>query len=173
MLFVILLTLEIIIGVVLVGLILLQRSEGGALGIGGGGGGGGFMSARGAGNFLTRATSILAMFFFVNAIALTIVSNYDRKGTSVIDQVGEDSVMLDEAAVSAAAASRAAEAAALPSLTELPAPTQAAPTLGTRQPASASSASATSSSAAPAPKPAAKPAAAPVTPPAEEAQASQ
>ncbi len=69
----------------LIGLILLQRSEGGALGIGGGGPGG-LMSGRGAANLLTRSTSILALGFFITSIALTVLTN--RGGpTSVVDRV--------------------------------------------------------------------------------------
>ena len=55
----------------LIAVILLQRSEGGALGIGGGGGG--FMTARGSANLLTRTTAILATLFFATAIGLTIL----------------------------------------------------------------------------------------------------
>jgi protein translocase SecG subunit len=58
----ILLVLQIIVAIALVGVILLQRSEGGALGMGGGPGG--FMTARGAGDLLTRTTAILAAVFF-------------------------------------------------------------------------------------------------------------
>mgnify|MGYP002625041581 FL=1 len=59
----------------LVGLVLLQRSEGGALGIGGGGGGGGgFMSGRGAANLLTRVTALFAAAFFVTSILLTLIA---------------------------------------------------------------------------------------------------
>lgn len=162
MLFVILLSIQILIGIALVGLILVQRSEGGALGMGGGPSG--FMSARGAGNFLTKATSILAILFFANCIALTVVSNLDRRGTSVVDQVGADNVKLNEAQASAAAAAAAQNAqqsagatssSAAPSLTDLPSPTSAAPSLSTL------GSSASSSSAA---RPAAKPAAQPVKP---------
>jgi len=134
MLFVILLSIQILVGLALVGLILIQRSEGGALGIGGGGGGG-FMSARGAGNLLTRATSILAGAFFINCIALTIVGNYSQQGTSVVDRVGVDSIKLDAPATPAAPAQDAAEAPAAPkeaapSLTDLPAPVTVAPAAG-------------------------------------------
>lgn len=162
MLFVILLSIQILIGIALVGLILVQRSEGGALGMGGGPSG--FMSARGAGNFLTKATSILAILFFANCIALTVVSNLDRRGTSVVDQVGADNVKLNEAQASAAAAAAAQNAqqsagatssSAAPSLTDLPSPTSAAPSLSTL---GASASSASSSAARPAAKPAAQPA---------------
>lgn len=85
MLFGILLTLEALVAVGLVLVILLQRSEGGALGIGGGGGG--FMTARGAGNLLTRTTGILATLFFLLAIGLTILGNIDRGHTSVASKI--------------------------------------------------------------------------------------
>lgn len=59
----VILTFHVLIVLALIGLVLIQRSEGGALGMGGGGGGGGFMSGRGAANALTRTTSILAALF--------------------------------------------------------------------------------------------------------------
>jgi preprotein translocase subunit SecG len=70
-----LLVIHLIIAIVLIGAILIQRSEGGALGIGGSGGGGGnLFSARGVGNGLTRLTAILAVGFFCTSIALTILA---------------------------------------------------------------------------------------------------
>jgi len=162
MLFVILLSIQIVIGIALVALILVQRSEGGALGMGGGPSG--FMSARGAGNFLTRATSVLAILFFANCIGLTVVSNMERRGTSVVDQVGADNVKLNDAEASAAAAAAAARqgaegsasSSAAPSLTDLPSPTSAAPSLSTLGSASSPAAPA---AAKPAEKPAPKPSA--------------
>ena len=62
-----------IIAVALVATILLQRSEGGALGIGGGPGG--LMSARGAGNLLTRATGVLAAMFLATSILLAVLAS--------------------------------------------------------------------------------------------------
>ena len=79
----ILLVAMILISVALTAVILLQRSEGGALGMGGGPSG--FMTARGAGNLLTQATSILAIAFFICAISLTIAGNFARGSRSVID----------------------------------------------------------------------------------------
>lgn len=71
----VLLVIHIMIAAALVGLVLLQRSEGGALGIGGGGGsGGGFMSGRGAANLLTRVTALFAAAFFVTSILLTLLA---------------------------------------------------------------------------------------------------
>jgi preprotein translocase subunit SecG len=66
----------------LIAVILLQRSEGGALGIGGGGGG--FMTARGSANLLTRTTAILATLFFLTAIGLTVLSEFDRGSSSIL-----------------------------------------------------------------------------------------
>jgi len=65
----------------LIGVVLLQRSEGGGLGIGGGGG---FMTNRGAGNVLTRATAILAGLFFLTSLVLSILAGYDRRPSSII-----------------------------------------------------------------------------------------
>jgi len=79
----ILLVAMILISVALAGVILLQRSEGGALGMGGGPSG--FMTARGAGNLLTRATSILATLFFLCAVGLTITGNISRSNQSIVD----------------------------------------------------------------------------------------
>ena len=84
----ILLIIHMLIALGLVGAVLLQRSEGGALGIGGGGAGGGAMfSSRGAGNVLTRATAGLAAAFFVTSIALTILARENRAPGSVFDGV--------------------------------------------------------------------------------------
>jgi preprotein translocase subunit SecG len=68
----------------LIAVILLQRSEGGALGIGGGGGG--FMTARGSANLLTRTTAILATLFFATAIGLTILSELDRSTSGILER---------------------------------------------------------------------------------------
>jgi preprotein translocase subunit SecG len=65
----------------LIGSVLLQRSEGGGLGIGSTGG---FMTSRGTANVLTRATAILAGGFFVTSLILSILAGYDRKPTSII-----------------------------------------------------------------------------------------
>ena len=69
----------------LIAVILLQRSEGGALGIGGGGGGG-FMTARGSANLLTRTTAILATLFFATAIGLTVLSELDRTTSGILER---------------------------------------------------------------------------------------
>jgi len=81
-----LLVAELIIAVALIGFVLLQRSEGGALGMGGGGGGmGGLFTARGAADTLTRTTAILAFLFFVTCIVLNILALHGRDQTSILD----------------------------------------------------------------------------------------
>jgi len=82
----VLLVIHLIIAITLIGVVLLQRSEGGALGIGGGGGGGSLFSARGVGNALTRTTAYLAVAFFVTSIVLTYISTH-RNGSSVFEGV--------------------------------------------------------------------------------------
>ena len=81
------LVIHVMVGVVLVGVVMLQRSEGGALGIGGsagGGGGGGLMSGRGTANLLTRATAILGAAFMTTSIVLAIMAS-GGDGGSVLD----------------------------------------------------------------------------------------
>ncbi len=67
--------------------VLLQRSEGGALGIGGGGGGGGgLMTGRAQANLLTRMTAVLAAAFMATSMILAILAGHDRKPTSILDK---------------------------------------------------------------------------------------
>ncbi len=85
----VILVIHLIVALSLIGVVLLQRSEGGALGIGGSGGGGGagsLFSARGVGNALTRTTAWLAVGFFCTSIALTVIATQRGSG-SVIDGV--------------------------------------------------------------------------------------
>jgi preprotein translocase subunit SecG len=79
----VLLVVHLMIAAALVGVVLLQRSEGGALGIGGGGGG--FMTGRGASNLLTRTTAILATLFFLTSIGLTLLAMQGRSTVSPLD----------------------------------------------------------------------------------------
>jgi len=69
----------------MIGLVLLQRSEGGALGIGGGQGA--FMSGRGAGNMLTRSTAVLAAAFFATSLGLALLSKYQASPSDVIERI--------------------------------------------------------------------------------------
>jgi len=66
---------------VLIGAVLLQKSEGGGLGMGGGAG---FMSSRGTANLLTRTTAILAGIFFLTSMALAWIAGIDRKPASIL-----------------------------------------------------------------------------------------
>ena len=76
------LVIHLIIAAAMIGIVLLQKSEGGALGIGGGGGGGGFLSGRGQANLLTQITAGLACLFFVTSLTLTIMAGgTDRNRT--------------------------------------------------------------------------------------------
>jgi preprotein translocase subunit SecG len=83
----VLIIVHLIIVLALIGVVLLQRSEGGGMGLGGSGGGGvsGFMTGRGQANALTRATAILAGLFFVTSIALTVMATSTRAPRSILD----------------------------------------------------------------------------------------
>src|SRR5438477_9741120 len=75
----VLIVIQLIVSVALIGVVLLQRSEGGALGMGGGGSGlGGLFSPRGAADTLTRTTAILAILFFLTSLGLTVLSLHGR-----------------------------------------------------------------------------------------------
>ncbi len=82
----VILVIHLMIAAALVGVVLLQRSEGGALGMGGGGGGGGFLTGRGTANLLTRTTAGLAAAFFVTSILLTVMANQRSGAPSVLDR---------------------------------------------------------------------------------------
>jgi preprotein translocase subunit SecG len=81
----VLLVIHMMVAAALVGTILLQRSEGGALGIGGGGG---FMTGRSAGNALTKTTSVLAAMFFATSLALTLLASHTGPAKSVLTPSG-------------------------------------------------------------------------------------
>jgi preprotein translocase subunit SecG len=72
---------HLMIVIVLIGAVLLQKSEGGGLGMGGGAG---FMSSRGTANLLTRTTAILAVGFFATSLLLSWLASLERKPTSII-----------------------------------------------------------------------------------------
>ena len=84
----VILIIHIIISISIVGLVLMQRSEGGGLGIGGGNN---FMSGRGTADLLTRATTILAIAFFCTSILLAMLAGYGKKSSSIIDEVSQES----------------------------------------------------------------------------------
>lgn len=122
----ILLVVMILISVALTGVVLLQKSEGGALGMGGGPSG--FMTARGAGNLLTVATWWLGAAFGLCAIALTIVGNMERNSASIIDAGSVGSIAVDSQPAPApqAPAQQAPAKPAAPSLDDLEASLPAA-----------------------------------------------
>ena len=82
------LVLNIVLAVLLVVVILLQKSEGGALGIGVSQDS--FISSRSAGGFLTKATAIIATLFIKTSISLTIISNKEVSSSSVLEKVEEE-----------------------------------------------------------------------------------
>ncbi len=84
----VLIVIHLMVVVALVGVVLLQRSEGGGLGIGGGSG---FMTARGAANALTRTTGILAVAFFVTSLGLSLMARYGERPTDILDRIPEQS----------------------------------------------------------------------------------
>ncbi|MDW6022837.1 preprotein translocase subunit SecG [Mesorhizobium sp. BAC0120] len=79
----VLIVIHLMVVVALVGVVLLQRSEGGGLGIGGGSG---FMTARGAANALTRATGILAIAFFATSLGLSLLARYGERPIDILDR---------------------------------------------------------------------------------------
>lgn len=88
----VILIVHLLLAISLVITVLLQRSEGGALGMGGGGGGGGgmggLMTARGSANLLTRATAFLAAGFMVTSLALAILAGGTGQPQSILDRPG-------------------------------------------------------------------------------------
>ena len=82
------LVLNIILAVLLIAVILLQRSEGGALGLGVSQDN--FISSRSASSFLTKTTAIIATLFIMTSISLTIISKEEISSTSVLEKVEEE-----------------------------------------------------------------------------------
>jgi preprotein translocase subunit SecG len=82
---ILLLAVHILVAISLVGVVLLQKSEGGALGMGGGGMSG-FMTGRSTSNLLTRATAILAAAFMTTSVLLVVLHNRERAPRSILEQ---------------------------------------------------------------------------------------
>ncbi|WP_407160201.1 preprotein translocase subunit SecG [Bradyrhizobium sp. STM 3557] len=80
----VIIVVHLMIVAVLIGAVLLQKSEGGGLGMGGGAG---FMSSRGTANLLTRTTAVLAVGFFVTSLLLSWLAGLERKPTSILNNV--------------------------------------------------------------------------------------
>ncbi len=82
----VLLVIHLLLAIALVGIVLLQRSEGGALGMGGGGMGG-FMTSRSTANLLTRTTAVLAACFMATSLILAVLATHEQRGAkSLLDQ---------------------------------------------------------------------------------------
>ena len=95
--------------VAMVALVLMQRSEGGALGIGGSGN---FLSTRSQGNVLTRSTAILAAAFFATSVTLTLLGHFAEKPTSILENVQSGQAPASAPAGQAGGAPAGANAAA-------------------------------------------------------------
>ena len=80
----VIIVIHLMVIIALVALVLMQRSEGGALGIGGAGN---FLSTRSQGNVLTRTTAIMAAAFFVTSIMLTLLTRFGEKPASILENV--------------------------------------------------------------------------------------
>ena len=81
----VLIVIHLMVVAAMIGVVLLQKSEGGGLGIGSTGG---FMSSRGTANVLTRATAVLAATFFATSLVLSILAGMDRKPRSILTGPG-------------------------------------------------------------------------------------
>jgi preprotein translocase subunit SecG len=82
------LILNIILAILLIVVVLLQKSEGGALGLGASQDS--YISSRSAGSFLTKTTAIIAALFIITSISLTIMSKEEFSTTSVLEKIEED-----------------------------------------------------------------------------------
>ena len=80
----VILVIHLLLAIALVCIVLLQRSEGGALGMGGGGGG--FMTGRATADLLTRTTTVLAACFMASSLTLAILASNERQPSSILDQ---------------------------------------------------------------------------------------
>ena len=83
----IILVFNVVLAILLVGIILIQKSEGGALGLGVSQDS--FISSRSAGGFLTKATAVIATLFIITSISLTIMSKKEFSSSSVLEKIEE------------------------------------------------------------------------------------
>lgn len=98
------LVIHLILAVSIIILVLLQRSEGGGLGIGGSGGLGNFASARGAASALTRVTTLMAIGFFATSLTLGVLANMEVSSSGLLDQLDDQSSAVEEVKVEDVAA---------------------------------------------------------------------
>ena len=91
------LVIHLFLALAIIGLVLLQRSEGGGLGIGGGSGGvGGLASPQGTANFLTKATTLCALAFFCTSLILGILAGQNsQSGQSILDAVPDEPAAIE------------------------------------------------------------------------------
>jgi preprotein translocase subunit SecG len=82
----VIIVVHLMIVLTMIATVLLQKSEGGVLGMGGGAG---FMSSRGTANLLTRTTAVLAVGFFITSLLLSWIASYDRKPSSIINPASQ------------------------------------------------------------------------------------
>jgi preprotein translocase subunit SecG len=127
----VLIVIHLMIVLALVGVVLIQRSEGGGLGVGGGSG---FMSARGTANALTRTTAILATLFFITSLALGILARYESRPSDILNRIpqsqqGQGGGILDQLGPAPTQAP-AQSGNGVPSGSGAAAPAPAAPTTG-------------------------------------------
>jgi len=127
---IVLFVVHVLIALTLIGVVMLQKSEGGALGMGGGGMSG-FMTGRSTANLLTRTTAILAVLFFATSIALVMLSNPGKAPRSIVDQGGPLPTSPLTPGIPAAPATPSPAAPATPSPA---APVQPAPPAGPSAP---------------------------------------
>ncbi len=125
----VLIVIHLMIVLALVGVVLIQRSEGGGLGIGGGSG---FMSARGTANALTRTTAILAALFFVTSLGLGLLARFESKPTDILDRIQSSPTapgasVLDQLPGSAPATNQTPAGSTAPAVDGAAAPAPAAP----------------------------------------------
>ena len=97
----VILTIHLILALLLIGVVLLQRSEGGGLGMGGGANGA--VSARGAATALTKLTWIFAIAFIITSMTLTVLAARGGSNSSVVDAVAGDAAATEPAAEEAPA----------------------------------------------------------------------
>lgn len=126
----VLIVIHLMVVLALIGVVLIQRSEGGGLGIGGNSGGsGGFFSARGSANLLTRVTAILAAVFFVTSLGLTIMAGWGRSPPALLNQTGPAGPAVPQSGTSILDQIRpSAPATPAPGAPAAPAPAAPAPT---------------------------------------------
>ncbi len=132
----ILLVINVFVCVALIAVVLIQRSEGGALGMGGGGGPSGFLTTRGAGDLLTRMTWILASAFFVLSMTETLLSARTHGVTgSLVDHINVNSLDLAGPATKPGAAPAPIPATGAPVAASSAPPVIQAPTPTAQSPA--------------------------------------